>query len=106
MSKLNVTDLGGTKREIEGEAGLSLMEILRDNDVDDLAAICGGCCSCCTCHVYVDGDWADKLPPREDDEASLLEDSPVYDAATSRLSCQVEFDDSMDGISLTVAPES
>ncbi len=105
MSKITVTDLNGKPREIEAEVGLSLMEVIRDNDFDDLAAICGGCCSCCTCHVFVDENWADKLPPREEDEESLLEDSDHYDAALSRLSCQVEFDDSMDGLKVTIAPE-
>ena len=62
------------------------MEIIRDNDFDELAAICGGCCSCCTCHVYVDGDWATKLPAMEADEEGLLEDSENYRAGESRLS--------------------
>ena len=105
MSKLVVTDLSGETREVEGEEGLSVMEIIRDNDFDDLAAICGGCCSCCTCHVYVDGAWADKLPAMQDDEQGLLEDSDNYKAGESRLSCQIEYTDDMDGLSVTIAPE-
>ena len=54
MVKISVTNLAGQTRDIEAETGLSLMENIRNNDFDDLAAICGGCCSCCTCHVYVD----------------------------------------------------
>lgn len=106
MVKIAVTDLDGKTSKIDAEVGLSLMENIRNNDFDDLAAICGGCCSCCTCHVYVDIDQAGDLPEMEEDEQYLLEDSEHYDAATSRLSCQIEVDDSMDGLKVTIAPES
>jgi len=106
MTKIIVTDTEGETREVEGEIGLTVMEIIRDNDFDDLAAICGGCCSCCTCHVYVEGDWPDKLPKMEDDEESLVEDSEHYKPGESRLSCQLEFTDDMDGLMVTIAPES
>ena len=39
MVKISVTDLEGQTREIAAEAGLSLMEGIRNNDFDDLAAI-------------------------------------------------------------------
>lgn len=104
MTKLTITDTEGETREVEGEVGLSLMEIIRDNDFDDLAAICGGCCSCCTCHVFVEEEWLDKLPQMEEDERDLLEDSEHFQPS-SRLSCQIEFDDSLDGIAVTIAPE-
>ncbi|TNE61420.1 MAG: 2Fe-2S iron-sulfur cluster binding domain-containing protein [Alphaproteobacteria bacterium] len=106
MVKISVTDTSGASRDIDAEAGLSLMENIRNNDFDDLAAICGGCCSCCTCHVYVADGWMDKLPCREDDEQYLLEDSPHYKGDSSRLSCQIEVDEGMDGLKVTIAPES
>ena len=37
-----------------------------------VAAICGGMCSCATCHIYVDPEWADKLPAPQSDERELL----------------------------------
>ncbi len=106
MVKISVTNLAGQTSDIDAEVGLSLMENIRNNDFDDLAAICGGCCSCCTCHVFVNGDDFDKLPAMEDDEQYLLEDSEHYDAGTSRLSCQIEVDDSLNGLRVTIAPES
>jgi len=104
MTKLIVTNTQGEEREVEAEVGLTLMENIRDNDFDDMAAICGGCCSCCTCHVFVDEDWIEKLPPMEEDEQDLLEDSPAYHPS-SRLSCQVEYTDEMNGLKVTIAPE-
>ena len=104
MTKLIVTDTEGNTREIEAEVGLTVMENIRDNDFDDLSAICGGCCSCCTCQVFVDEEWQDKLPKMEEDERDLLEDSPHYQPA-SRLSCQLEYTDKLSGLKVTIAPE-
>jgi len=104
MPKLTVTTLEGETSEVEGERGISVMEILRDNDFD-IAAICGGCCSCATCHVYVDEDWIGKLPAREQDEQELLEELDAFKAEASRLSCQIEFSDDLDGLKVTIAPD-
>lgn len=105
MTKIIVTDTEGKTREIEAEVGLTIMENIRDNDFDDLAAICGGCCSCCTCHVFVDEEWLEKLTDMEEDERDLLEDSPVRHPG-SRLSCQLEYTDELSGIKVTIAPEA
>ena len=105
MVKISVTDLQGQTADIDAEAGLSLMENIRNNDYDDLAAICGGCCSCCTCHVYVNEGF-DKLPEITEDEQFLLEDSEHYQEGSSRLSCQVEVDDNMSGLKVTIVEEA
>ena len=103
MPKLYVTDLAGNQSVVEGEPGLSVMEIIRDNDFEDLAAICGGCCSCATCHVYVDDAWLGKLPAAEEDEHELVSETDAYQP-NSRLSCQLEFSDALDGLKVTIAP--
>lgn len=104
MAKLIVVTREGEEQAIEGEAGLSVMEIVRDAGVDELLALCGGCCSCATCHIYVDAAFADKLPAMTEDENDLL-DSSDYRNETSRLSCQVPFNDDLDGLRITIAPE-
>ena len=80
------------------------MEAIRDAGVDELLALCGGCCSCATCHVHVDEAWVDKLPPMTADENDLL-DSSDRRSATSRLSCQLPFSDALDGLRVTIAAE-
>ncbi|GER08345.1 ferredoxin [Iodidimonas muriae] len=104
MPTLYVTDWSGKEHVIEGRAGTSVMESIRSAGIDDLAAICGGCCSCATCHVYVDADWLAKLPEQEEDEYELVSDTSVY-KETSRLSCQLPVSDALDGLRLTIAPE-
>jgi 2Fe-2S ferredoxin len=104
MPKIVVTDRDGQQHEVEGRAGLKVMETLRELDYGVLA-ICGGLCSCATCHVHVSSDWVDKLPPQEGDEKELLMELSHYDPARSRLSCQLEFTEELDGLALTIAPD-
>lgn len=104
MATLTVVTREGEEKVVEGQSGLSVMEIIRDNGFDELLALCGGCCSCATCHVYVDPAFADKLPPVSEDENDLL-DSSDHRNENSRLSCQVAFSDSLDGLKVTIAPE-
>ena len=105
MVKIIVTDVAGDSREIEADEGISLMENIRANDFSDLAAICGGCCSCCSCHVHVDEDWYGKLQQPEEDESCLLEESDFNIEKSSRLSCQLEVTDIMDGLKITLVSE-
>jgi len=104
MPKLIVVTREGEEREIVGDAGLSVMEVIRDAGIDELLALCGGCCSCATCHVHVDPDYADRLPAMSDDENELLAISDDRDE-TSRLSCQIEFSATLDGMTVTIARE-
>ncbi len=104
MAKLIVVNRDGSEVELEGETGLSVMEIIRGGGVDDLLALCGGCCSCATCHVYVDPAFADRLPGVSADEDDLL-DSSDHRNESSRLSCQLQFGEALDGLRITIAPE-
>ena len=104
MAKIHIINRAGKKHAIEGKVGASLMEALRDNDMD-VEAICGGCCSCATCHIYVDDAWIDKLPAMSEDETELVKETEHYKGENSRLSCQIHITDEVSGISLTVAPE-
>jgi ferredoxin, 2Fe-2S len=104
MPKLIVTTREGDVKELEGKSGLTVMEVIRDGGVDELLALCGGCCSCATCHVYVDPEFAGKVAPMGEDENDLLESSDHRDA-TSRLSCQIPFSDALDGLKVRIAAE-
>ena len=104
MAKLVVVTRDKAERAVDGEIGLSVMEVIRENGFDELLALCGGCCSCATCHVHVDADWADRLAPMSEDENDLLESSD-HRSPQSRLSCQIPFTAALDGLRVTIAPE-
>ena len=101
--KIRVIDRDGNKHELEGDPNSTLMEILRDADLD-IEAACGGCCACATCHVYINDQWLEKISPKDDDEESMLDQA--FDVKnTSRLSCQINLSEELDGIELELAPE-
>lgn len=104
MPKLFVTTRRGEVHTLEVEGNRTLMEVIRESGVGDLLALCGGCCSCATCHVYIDPAFASQLPPVSEDEDGLL-DGASHRQATSRLSCQIRTSDSLEGLSVTIAPE-
>jgi 2Fe-2S ferredoxin len=104
MPRLVVTERGGATRVVDAKSGESVMANIRDAGIYELAALCGGCCSCGTCHVYVDPKFVGRLKPPESDEVDLLECSEHRKDA-SRLSCQIVFDNYLDGLHVTVAPE-
>jgi 2Fe-2S ferredoxin len=104
MPNLIVVTREGEENVVEASSGLSVMELIRDAGIDELLALCGGCCSCATCHVHVDPEWAEKLPKMSADEDDLL-DSSDHRVANSRLSCQIPFEPALDGMRVTIAPE-
>ena len=78
------------------------MEGAIDNDVAGIVAECGGACACATCHAYVADSWLPKLKPMEDMEDAML-DSAADRRANSRLTCQIEVTDELDGLEVFVA---
>lgn len=105
MATLTVTTREGETRELAAATGFSVMEIIRDGGIDELRALCGGCLSCATCHVIVDPADAPLLAPMTSEEDALLDDSDCR-MPTSRLSCQIAFDDALDGLRVTVAGDA
>ncbi len=103
MPKLIVTDREGTPHQLDGTVGWSVMEIIRENNLP-IEAACGGCCACATCHVYVDEAWLGRLEKPNQDENMMLDEAfEVRD--NSRLSCQIKYTESLDGLEVTLAPE-
>ena len=105
MPRLMVVTRAGEELSFEANPSSSVMEAIRDSGIDEIAALCGGCCSCATCHVFVDPEWSAKLPARDEDEQALVQETSSYDPAASRLSCQIVLKDSLDGLTVTLAPD-
>ena len=104
MVTIHVTTRDGTPHEVQGQEGLSVMEVIRENGFDELLALCGGCCSCATCHVHVDPEFKEKLPRMSEDENDLL-DSSDHRTEYSRLSCQLTVGADLEGLRVQIAPE-
>lgn len=102
MPRIIFNTPAGERSEIDAKSGYSVMEVAVDNQVSGIVAECGGACACATCHVYVDQSWLAKLPAIEDMEDAML-DSAMDRRSNSRLCCQIEMSDELDGLTVTVA---
>ena len=102
--KLRFTDSQGNVTEGEGEAGQSLLEVGQVLGMP-LEGTCEGQMACSTCHVIVDAEWFDKLPEASEEEEDML-DFAAGVRRTSRLSCQIDLTDALDGLSVTVPAEA
>ena len=103
MPKLIFVEQDGNEHSIEAENGLSVMEIARDNDLG-IEGTCGGSISCCTCHVIVDPEWFPIVGKPNPDEEDML-DLAFGLRATSRLACQIEVTDELNGLRVVIPEE-
>ena len=91
---------------LEGEVGQTLRNLAVDNMVPGIIGECGGTCACGTCHVHIDPEWIDTTGRAED---GGLEDGLLYmfesQNERSRLGCQVELTEAMNGLKVEVVPE-
>lgn len=104
MPTLHVTDRDGSQHTINAESSSNLMEVLQAKML--VEGTCGGVASCGTCHVYfADADVAGE---RTEDEGYMLEalEDHVEVRESSRLCCQVNVADALDGAAITIAPEA
>jgi len=102
MPKIIYQTPDGTRHEVEVEVGYSVMEGAINNNIEGIVAECGGACACATCHSYIDEAWIGKLATMDDMEDSML-DAAFERKDNSRLTCQIEVSDELDGLIVHVA---
>ncbi|MUH35206.1 2Fe-2S ferredoxin [Zobellia amurskyensis] len=86
---------------LEGASG-SVMALAVDNGVPGIDGDCGGVCSCATCHVHVAPEDMEKTGSASEIETDMLELDDNADEY-SRLCCQIDITDAIDGVVLKVA---
>ena len=101
MTKITYITHDNETHEIDVQNGLTVMEGAVQNDIPGIDADCGGGMACATCHVYVKEEWLDKLPQKEDGEEDML-DFAFEVKESSRLSCQITVDDTLDGLVVSI----
>ncbi len=88
----------GREEGFEAPDGVSLMQAATGYGIDAILAECGGSAICATCHVYIDEAWAGRLPPPDDNERALLDNTAAERRPTSRLSCQILLGPQLQGL--------
>jgi ferredoxin, 2Fe-2S len=66
---------------------------------------CGGSMACATCHVHVEAVWFGRVAPPSPEEEDML-DFALELARTSRLGCQIQLADELDGLVVRVPASS
>jgi 2Fe-2S ferredoxin len=94
----------GDSRTADVPVGTTVLTAALKNGVDGIIGECGGVCMCATCHIYVNEDFLEKLPPIKDTEEAVLEVTNAERLTNSRLSCQIKMTEELDGLTVQVPP--
>ncbi len=97
MTKITYIEFNGKSHTVDVANGLSVMEGAVQNDIPGIDADCGGGMACATCHVYVKEDWFNKINEKTEGEDDML-DQAFEPSKFSRLSCQIQISDDIDGL--------
>lgn len=82
------------------EAGDNLLRVGQAAGVP-LEGTCEGQMACSTCHIVVAQQWFERLTPASDAEEDML-DFAAGVRRTSRLACQIDLTEALDGIEVSV----
>lgn len=101
---LHIIDREGQTHTLTGptDMNMNLMELCKVYELPVLGE-CGGMAMCATCQVYLESETS--LPEQSDAELDML-DQAFFVKSNSRLGCQIQLDENIDGAIFRLAPES
>lgn len=106
MATITFIQPDGTPRTCVNFEGMTLMQLAVGNLVDGIDALCGGMMQCATCHCWIDEAWIERTGRAGPDERAMLEAiAGVEVRPTSRLSCQVQLGEELDGLVVHLPPD-
>lgn len=100
MPLVHITTPSGETVQLEVPLQSSIMRAAVDARVEGIIGECGGAAMCGTCHVLIDPEWANRLPPMRQNEDELLDCTSAPRQPTSRLGCQLRMTADMEGLVL------
>jgi ferredoxin len=103
---IKITDREGTVHEVQAptDMNLNIMELVRMYELapEGTIGICGGMAMCASCQCYVLNDI--EIPEKGDDEEAML--SEAFNVKpNSRLGCQINITEKLEGLAIALAPE-
>jgi 2Fe-2S ferredoxin len=101
--KVTIIDREGISHELVAptDMNMNIMEVCKSYELPVLGE-CGGMAMCATCQCYIESDT--DLPEQSDAELDML-DQAFFVESNSRLGCQIQISEAIDGIVLRLAPE-
>lgn len=110
MPDVNITiiDREGVSHEVQAptDMAMNVMEVVRAYELapEGTIGICGGMAMCASCQCYVISENV-QLPEMQDDEEAML--SEAFNVKkNSRLGCQINITEDLEGLVVELAPES
>lgn len=105
--KITIIDRAGVVHEIDAptDMNMNIMEVVRAYELapEGTIGICGGMAMCASCQCYIESDH--ELPEKSDDEEAMLAEA-FHVKENSRLGCQIHIHPEIEGLKVTLAPES
>lgn len=107
MQDINITiiDRDGVSHTVVAptDMNMNLMELVRSYELapEGTIGICGGMAMCASCQCYVLNDTT--LPEKSDEEEAMLSEA-FHVKPNSRLGCQIQIKEDLDGLEIQLAP--
>ncbi|GAA0872477.1 2Fe-2S iron-sulfur cluster-binding protein [Gangjinia marincola] len=104
--KLEIIDREGQNHNVSAptDMAMNLMEVIRSYELaeEGTIGICGGMAMCASCQCYILSDHS--LPEKSDDEEAMLSEA-FFVEENSRLGCQLQINQELEGLKVQIAPE-
>lgn len=104
---IKITDRQGITHEVQAptDMAMNVMELVRAYELapEGTIGICGGMAMCASCQCYVLNDVV--IPEMGDEEEAMLSEA-FYVKPSSRLGCQIQLTEEIDGLEIELAPEA
>ncbi|MFZ2996797.1 2Fe-2S iron-sulfur cluster-binding protein [Sphingobium sp.] len=105
MTRVTFISADGERRQdVDAPAGSVLLDVAQAAG-QPLEGTCEGQMACSTCHVIVDAADFPRLKGASEDEEDML-DLAAAATRTSRLSCQIVLDGTLDSLTVRIPAES
>tara|TARA_B100001059_G_C17260830_1_gene298873 strand:- start:129 stop:461 length:333 start_codon:yes stop_codon:yes gene_type:complete len=103
---IQITDRDGTTHDVLAptDMALNLMEVIRLFELapEGTIGVCGGMAMCASCQCYIISSH--KLNEKSEDEDAML--SEAFNVKqSSRLGCQIQITNELEGLEIKLAPE-
>ncbi len=103
---IQITDRDGTTHDVLAptDMALNLMEVIRLFELvpEGTIRVCGGMAMCASCQCYIISSH--KLNEKSEDEDAML--SEAFNVKqSSRLGCQIQITNELEGLEIKLAPE-
>jgi ferredoxin len=105
MTRVRFVSADGNRvQELDAPTGERLLDVAQAAG-QPLEGTCEGQMACSTCHVIVAAEDFERLPRASEEEEDLL-DLASHVTRTSRLSCQIILDESLDSLTVRIPPDA